>query len=78
MEERKNLRLKLHSKRQSRVQFMLSDSSTNLALRLQAAWTVKMVFALHSKHPSHSCYGESQQAWFNAQAKEQLTAQVDQ
>lgn len=58
---------------------MLADSSMNLALRLQAAWTMKMVFALHSEHPSHSCYGDSQQAWFNSQAKEQqLTAQVNQ
>lgn len=56
---------------------MLADSSMNLALRLQAAWTMKMVFALHSEHPSHSCYGDSQQAWFNSQAKE-LTAQVNQ
>lgn len=57
---------------------MLADSSMNLALRLQAAWTMKMVFALHSEHPSHSCYGDLQQAWFNSQAKEQLTAQVNQ
>lgn len=65
----KDIHLKLHRKQVSAESPTHAVRFQSLALSFQAAWTMNIMFTLHSKHSTHSCEGESEQACFNSQAK---------